>query len=31
MPYTVTPTHIPDVLILEPKVFGDARGFFSER
>ena len=25
-----TPTHIPDVLILEPKVFGDARGFFFE-
>ncbi len=24
------PTHIPDVLILEPKVFGDARGFFAE-
>jgi len=24
------PTHIPDVLILEPKVFGDARGFFTE-
>jgi len=21
MPYTVTPTHIPDMLILEPKVF----------
>jgi dTDP-4-dehydrorhamnose 3,5-epimerase len=26
----VTPTAIPDVLILEPKVFGDARGFFYE-
>lgn len=26
----VTSTHIPDVLILEPKVFGDARGFFLE-
>ena len=25
-----TPTRIPDVLILEPKVFGDARGFFYE-
>ena len=25
-----TPTAIPDVLILEPKVFGDARGFFFE-
>jgi dTDP-4-dehydrorhamnose 3,5-epimerase len=30
MPYTVTPTALPDVLILEPKVFGDARGFFYE-
>ena len=30
MPYTVTPTAIPDVLILEPQVFGDARGFFLE-
>lgn len=26
----VTPTAIPEVLILEPKVFGDARGFFME-
>lgn len=26
----VIPTAIPDVLILEPKVFGDARGFFME-
>jgi len=26
----VTPTAIPDVLILEPKVFGDERGFFFE-
>ena len=25
-----TPTAIPDVLILEPKVFGDDRGFFFE-
>jgi dTDP-4-dehydrorhamnose 3,5-epimerase len=25
-----TPTVIPDVLILEPKVFGDDRGFFFE-
>jgi dTDP-4-dehydrorhamnose 3,5-epimerase len=30
MPYTVTPTAIPDVLLLQPKVFGDARGFFFE-
>ena len=26
----VTPTTIADVLIIEPKVFGDARGFFYE-
>ena len=24
----VTPTAIPDVLLLEPRVFGDARGWF---
>lgn len=30
MPYTVIPTDIADVLILEPKVFGDTRGFFFE-
>ncbi len=30
MPYTATPTAIPEVLVLEPKVFGDARGFFFE-
>lgn len=30
MPYTATSTSLPDVLILEPKVFGDARGFFYE-
>ena len=30
MPYTVTPTAIPEVLLLEPQVFGDARGFFFE-
>lgn len=30
MPYTVTPTSLPEVLILEPKVFGDERGFFYE-
>lgn len=30
MPYTVTPTVIPDVQVLQPKVFGDARGFFFE-
>ena len=26
----VVPTSIPDVLLLEPNVFGDARGFFLE-
>lgn len=26
----VVPTSIPDVLLLEPKVFGDERGFFLE-
>lgn len=26
----VTPTSLPEVLLIEPKVFGDARGFFYE-
>lgn len=26
----ITPTEIPDVLIIEPRVFGDDRGFFFE-
>ena len=26
----VRPTAIPEVLVLEPKVFGDARGHFFE-
>ena len=30
MPYTVTRTPIEGVLVLEPKVFGDERGFFFE-
>ncbi len=31
MPIAVTPTkEIPEVLIIEPKVFGDARGWFYE-
>jgi dTDP-4-dehydrorhamnose 3,5-epimerase len=30
MPITATPTVIPDVLIIEPKVYGDDRGFFFE-
>jgi dTDP-4-dehydrorhamnose 3,5-epimerase len=25
-----TPTSIPDVILIEPKVFGDSRGFFME-
>ncbi|MDP4607623.1 MAG: dTDP-4-dehydrorhamnose 3,5-epimerase [Burkholderiaceae bacterium] len=30
MPYTVTHTPLEGVLLLEPKVFGDDRGFFFE-
>jgi dTDP-4-dehydrorhamnose 3,5-epimerase len=30
MPFTAIPTNLPEVLILEPKVFADARGFFFE-
>lgn len=30
MPYQATATPIDGVLVLEPKVFGDARGFFFE-
>jgi dTDP-4-dehydrorhamnose 3,5-epimerase len=30
MKVTATATAIPDVLVIEPKVFGDARGFFYE-
>lgn len=30
MPYTAIQTALPEVLILEPKVFGDDRGFFFE-
>ena len=26
----VTPTNLPEVLLIEPNVFGDARGFFME-
>ena len=29
MPYTDIQTAIPEVLILEPKVFGESRGFFE--
>ena len=30
MPITTVPTAIPDVLIIEPRVFGDDRGWFFE-
>ena len=30
MPITITPTAISDVLIIEPRVFGDDRGWFFE-
>jgi dTDP-4-dehydrorhamnose 3,5-epimerase len=30
MTHTMTPTPLPEVLLLEPKVFGDDRGFFFE-
>jgi len=30
MSFAVIPTALPEVLIVEPKVFGDARGFFFE-
>ena len=30
MPINVIPTAIPDVLVIEPKVFGDDRGWFFE-
>ncbi len=30
MAYVATPPSIPDVFVLTPKVFGDARGFFFE-
>lgn len=30
MAYTVIATELPEVLLLEPKVFGDERGFFYE-
>lgn len=28
--FTFTPTAIPEVLVIEPQVFGDARGYFME-
>jgi dTDP-4-dehydrorhamnose 3,5-epimerase len=30
MAYTVTPSRLQDVLLLEPQIFGDSRGFFYE-
>lgn len=30
MPYSVSPTELPEVLVLDPQVFGDERGFFFE-
>jgi dTDP-4-dehydrorhamnose 3,5-epimerase len=30
MAYTVTPSRLPEVLHLQPQIFGDARGFFYE-
>ena len=30
MPFIFEPTDIPDVIVIRPKVFGDARGFFME-
>ncbi len=30
MPYTIIETALPGVLLLEPKLFGDQRGFFME-
>ncbi len=30
MTYTVSPTTLPEVLVLQPQVHGDARGFFFE-
>lgn len=30
MPFTATPLQIPDVLLIKPRVFPDARGYFLE-
>lgn len=30
MAYTVTPSRLPEVLQIQPQIFGDARGFFYE-
>lgn len=30
MPFTFTKTRIPEVIVIEPKIFPDGRGFFAE-
>ncbi len=30
MPFSFLPTELPDVILIEPRVFGDERGFFME-
>ena len=30
MALLITPTRLPEVLVIQPKVFGDTRGFFFE-
>ncbi len=30
MPFTIESTHLGEVVVLQPQVFGDARGFFME-
>ncbi|HFQ95764.1 MAG TPA: dTDP-4-dehydrorhamnose 3,5-epimerase [Anaerolineae bacterium] len=30
MPFTFTPLQLPEVILIEPRVFADARGFFLE-
>lgn len=30
MPFTFTPTRIPDVIVVEPRLFADERGYFME-
>ena len=30
MPFIFEPTELPDVVVISPKVYGDARGFFME-
>ncbi len=30
MPFKISQTKIPEVLVVEPEVFGDSRGFFLE-